>query len=41
MRRYARSADGNREGLAYGDPVPRGQLPVLLAERVLGNRLVI
>ena len=32
MRRYVRVADDGREGLAYGDPVPRDQLPVLLAD---------
>lgn len=31
MRRYVRWVDG-REGLAHGDPVPRDQLPVLLAD---------
>jgi hypothetical protein len=33
MRRYVRRvADDGREGLAHGDPVPRDQLPVVLAD---------
>jgi hypothetical protein len=33
MRRYVwRVADDAREGLAHGDPVPRDQVPVLVAD---------
>lgn len=32
LRRYVRVVDDGREGLAYGDLVPRDQLPVLLAD---------